>query len=166
MKVDDIIAVPIGQSFDIQGAKITHELVQQFAQTCGFASVPHVRGDTSVFSLALGVEGGACLHGVATLCLLNSALEKVFALEDEYDVISYSYQNVIFQSPNIQGGLMSFKFTVLTIEKARLPILRLKKTVPVIKVTFGCEAFNSRFGKRVAKLEWALGYLKMSDVRS
>jgi acyl dehydratase len=164
MKIDDILKTPVGQSFDIQGVWITREIIQKVAEISGCEALPHVQGVRSVFSLGLGVEGGACLHGTGTLCLINSSLQKAFTIEDEHDIISYGYDKVTFESPNIEGGRLSCKLTVKAIERTRLPVRKLKKVIPVVKVTLGCEAFNSRFKRRVAKLEWTIGFLKMSDV--
>jgi hypothetical protein len=166
MKVDDILNVPIGKTYNIEGQTITSKLVREFAKYCGFEFVPHVRGTRSVMSIGLGLQQGACLHGAATLCLINAALEKVFVFEEEYDVISFGYGQIRFEAPNIEGGRMVFRFTVKEIESRRLPIPELKKSIDFIKVMFYCEAFNSQIGSRVVKLDWSLGYLKQADVNA
>ena len=158
MKINEISALPIGHVTTIEGPKVTRELIASFSETCGSKSIPHITGSKS----ALSGEGKACLHGVGTLCLLNAAVEKVLVIDGEHDIVLYGYENVRFESPNREGGFVSFRFTVKKIELSRIPVST-KKMLPVTKVMFDSEAFNPETGKRIAKIgSMTVGYVDMA----
>ena len=146
---------------------ITPELVAQFPPLCGFASMPHIKGVTSVFSLKLGIDGGvACLCGAATINLLNAALESVFTVDEPWDVLSYGYDKIEFPTPNIAGGSVNFTFKVLSTEATVFPIKKLKMKLPMSNISFECIGVNTRTQKEVIRAIWNLGYIATSEINN
>ncbi|MEY2664867.1 MAG: hypothetical protein RIT04_675 [Candidatus Parcubacteria bacterium] len=142
-------------------------MVARFAESCGFSSMAHIKGEPSIFSIKMGIEGGvACLCGAATISLLNAALEKVFLFGEPYDVISYGYDNIEFPTPNIAGGSVEFTFTVLSTKSAAFPLKRIKKSLPMSNISFVCHGTNTLTGKKVIQLIWHLGYIATSEINN
>ncbi len=151
--------------FTVTSPEITAEVVAAYSKINGFSSLPHIKGERSIFSIKMGMKGGvACLCGAATVSLLNAALEKVFAFDEPYDVMSYGYENIVFPSPNIQGGSVIFTFTVVSTKNTSFPLKKIRKSLPMSNISFACEGFNTRTQRSVIRLVWHLGYIAIADI--
>lgn len=164
LKISEFLNIPQGSIFLASSPIITKALIKTSAALCGFGNAPHVAGDVSALSLTLGNQGISCLCGSATICLMNAALEQAIVVDEPYDVLSFGYDNIIFESPAIEGGSILFTMIPASIDTWRFPIKRLKTSVPAIKVTLLCEGTHSITNKRVIKTTWRLCYMAMSDI--
>ena len=167
MNIEALFTLPVGTRFETSGPVVTRDLIRSASDLCGFAKAPHIVGERSLLSLSLGLDEGACLCGAGTLCLMNAALERAIAIDEQYDVLSFK-QDAVFTAPNLEGGEMSFSFVVIEAKRSVFPPRSTGKKVPMSRIVLECEAWNSRvgriLGKPVLKATWTLGYVAMAHV--